>query len=134
MSHTPKHFPLQLRDGFCVVVVDGEIDVAVADLMAAELAAAIEAGPPRLLVDLSQVTFMDSSALSALVGTHKKAVAVGGEVRLVGPNARLRKLLAITQLDQLFPVHDSVESACADAGNPCADTAATQKLPRGAHA
>ena len=56
MSQTPKFFPLQLRDGFCVVAVDGEIDVAVADLMAAELAAAIEAGPPRLLVASSAAT------------------------------------------------------------------------------
>lgn len=111
MSHQPRFFRRQAFDGFVVVFVDGEIDVAVAGILAEELEASIDDCSPAMLVDLTNVTFMDSSALSTLIRVHKYAGSRGGGIRLVGPNARVSRLLEITHLDHLLPVHDTIEAA-----------------------
>jgi anti-sigma B factor antagonist len=113
MSHVPRLFPREIVNGYCVISIDGDIDLAIAGLLTVDLEDAIEECSPHLLVDLSKVTFMDSTALSALVTAHRHAIGVGGSVRLVGPDSRISQLLAITNLDHVFPVHDTVESACA---------------------
>jgi anti-sigma B factor antagonist len=113
MSHVPRLFPREVVDGYCVIFIDGDIDLAIAGLLTVDLEDAIEECSPHLLVDLSNVTFMDSTALSALVAAHRHAIGAGGSVRLVGPNRRISQLLAVTHLDHLLPVHDTVESACA---------------------
>jgi anti-sigma B factor antagonist len=111
MSHQPRFFRRQSFDGFVVVFVDGEIDVAVAGVLAEELEATIDDCSPAMLVDLTNVTFMDSSALSTLIRVHKYAGSHGGGIRLVGPNARVSRLLEITHLDHVLPVHDTIEAA-----------------------
>lgn len=74
----------------------------------------IAAGHDRLLVDLSEVAFCDSTGLGALVQVHRETVARGGWLRLAAPNADLRRILAITNLDRLLPVYDSVYDAGRD--------------------
>lgn len=111
MAHQPRFLRRQVFDGFTVAFIDGEIDVAVAGILAEELESTVDACSPMLLVDLTNVTFMDSSALSTLIRVHKYATVRGGGLRLVGPNARVSKLLSITHVDQVLPVHDSVETA-----------------------
>lgn len=115
MAHAARTFPRRVVDGFCVVDVDGEIDLAVARLLTAELEKAVAECSPRVLIDLTNLTFIDSTGLASLVAAHRCATAAGGGVRLVGPNARIAKVLAITQLDHVLPVHDTVETACAAA-------------------
>jgi anti-sigma B factor antagonist len=111
MSHVPRLFPREVLDGYCVICIDGEIDVAIAGLLTVDLENAIEECSAHLLLDLTDVTFMDSTALSALVAAHRHAVASGGSVRLVGPNRRITALLASTHLDRLLPIHDTMEGA-----------------------
>jgi anti-sigma B factor antagonist len=111
MAHQPRFLRRQDFDGFTVAFIDGEIDVAVAGILAEELESTVEACSPMLLVDLTNVTFMDSSALSTLIRVHKYATVRGGGLRLVGPNARVSRLLSITHVDQVLPVHESVEAA-----------------------
>lgn len=106
-----KAFPIEHRDDCCVVLLDGDIDIAVAAELVTALETALETQPSNVLVDLNRVTFMDSTALNALVRGHKRAHAVGGTFRLVGRNTRVEKLLRITQLDGVLPMYDTVECA-----------------------
>jgi len=65
----------------------------------------------RLLVDLNGVDFMDSSGLGVLIGALKRAREEGGELALVCTGQNLLRLLAITGLDRVFTILDSVEAA-----------------------
>ena len=62
--------------------------------------------PRRLVLDLSDLIYMDSTGLSVFVTAHKRASASGTEFCLTHPNASVRRLLQITALDQIFVVVD----------------------------
>jgi anti-sigma B factor antagonist len=65
----------------------------------------------RLVVlSCTDITFMDSSGLAALISVLKRLPA-GGQLRLAGPGASVRSMLALTRMDKVFPIHDSVAAA-----------------------
>ena len=90
----------------CRVILTGEIDLANAeDYLAVARATIAECRTaPCFTIDLSGVTFMDSSALAMLVGIRKAATNAGMELRLDGTPARVRQLLQITGLADHFGV------------------------------
>lgn len=96
-----------------VVDVVGEIDVSTADVLRERLLDLLERDRTDLVVDLRQVSFMDSTGLGVLVGTLKKVRMLGGRLQLVIDSERLLKVLRITALLQVFTVHETVEQALA---------------------
>lgn len=99
------------QDGYTVVWVRGEIDMATAPDLMKELAEPVRAQQCRVVVDLTDVTFMDSTGLNVLVLARNWASAGSGEVRLVGSSGIVRKVLRISGLDQIFPVHSTIEES-----------------------
>lgn len=96
--------------GGCVIVrLSGEIDVANSEAVQGHLAGLVELG--HLVIDLSGVTFMDSSGLSALIVAHKRTESLGHSVRLVGAHGPVRRVLEVTQIDRLIAYHDDVADA-----------------------
>jgi anti-sigma B factor antagonist len=95
-------------NGFVIIEVGGEIDLHTAPAFRDEMLAAIAEDSPHLIVDLAEITFMDASGLSALVDALHRSRARGGSVGLAAPTSGLRKVLGITQLDRVFPVHDTL--------------------------
>jgi anti-sigma B factor antagonist len=83
------------------VRVVGELDLATAPALAAALDP-LPAGGGDVEIDLAGVAFVDSSALSVLVGVHHRADAQGRRVRIVHPTPPVRRLLEITSLTALF--------------------------------
>jgi anti-sigma B factor antagonist len=84
---------------------DGEVDMArAAQLRPGWLAALDEHQPERLVVDLSQVTFIDSGGLTLLVILNTRQAERGGTVLLANPTHNVRRILAITALDQVMEV------------------------------
>lgn len=71
----------------------------------------IGAGHDRIVLDLAAVAFCDSTGLGALVRIQQGATAHGGWLRLARPAPVLRRMLEITNLDQLLPVYDTVQDA-----------------------
>lgn len=65
----------------------------------------------RLIVNLTEVGFMDSSGLGVLVGALKRLTERGGELVLVCPEGSPLKVLMITGLDRVFPIHAAVDDA-----------------------
>lgn len=102
---TFRHTPLQ-DEGRHMVAASGEIDLATAPALRTELLAALVRHSPRLVLDLSGVTFLDSTGLAVLVAVHRRARAAGGELSLFGPQPVVRKLLGITYLDRVFPFYE----------------------------
>ncbi|HUR76507.1 MAG TPA: STAS domain-containing protein [Acidimicrobiales bacterium] len=97
--------------GHSIVAVAGELDVATSPRLQDAMTRLIEEGQLRLVVDLREVTFLDSSALGVLVGARRRLLPEHGEVSVVCTDPRLLHLLRLTKLDEVFPIYDSVPAA-----------------------
>jgi anti-sigma B factor antagonist len=104
-------------EGTCAVVrVDGEIDLDNAsDLSEVAIAAMREIGP-SIVLDLSGVTFMDSTGLKVLLAVHRRAELAGGRLVLAGPTRSVNRVVSITGFDQMFTVCEDVAAAVAVCG------------------
>jgi anti-sigma B factor antagonist len=98
-------------DGAIVVRLGGELDLYNAEEVRATLAGAIESSPTRVVIDMSEVAFVDSTALGVLIEARSRL----GSERLVlaGPQLDTRRTLQVSGLDRHLVVHESVESALA---------------------
>ena len=94
-----------------VVGARGEVDVFTAPDLDAELDALIADGNARLVVDLSDVAFLDSTGLGVLVKALKHARENGGWLHLVITSDRIRKIFEITGLDASIPIFDTAQDA-----------------------
>jgi anti-anti-sigma factor len=98
-----------LPEGTVVARVEGELDLATSP----DFQEAIETTDPgsRLVVDLTECTFLDSSAVRVLTATARAADAAGGSVLLVASDPGIRRVLQIAAIDTLLPVHETLDSA-----------------------
>lgn len=99
------------QGGVTVVHVGGEIDVYTAPLLREALDKQVAAGRTDLVVDLENVTFMDSTGLGVLVGRLKLVRGQNGSLRIVSAQDRILKVFKITGLDKVFHIYDSVSAA-----------------------
>ncbi len=97
----------------CLIVAQGEIDLASAPELEQELGECLESA--SVIVDLSKVTFIDSTGLRVLLTAHDRATQTERTLRLVVAEGPVTKLLSITGVDGHLHTFDSVESARADA-------------------
>jgi anti-anti-sigma factor len=95
--------------------VHGEIDADTAPVLRQACADAVREGHASLIIDLSDVPFIDSSGLSALLSAKRRVAAAGGRLRLVTEVATTLRLLQITGLDEAFDVRPDLESAKTEA-------------------
>jgi len=103
-------------DGYAVVALRGELDLADAAVVAAELAA-VAAREPRIIVDLTGLEFLDSSGVAALARGRRQAWQAGGDLLLAAPQRRVMRVLDIIRLAEAFPVYASVEEAAREPGH-----------------
>nr|WP_046529076.1 STAS domain-containing protein [Cellulomonas sp. FA1] len=96
-----------------VVHVAGEIDVSSADRLRERVAALVAEQRTDLVIDLTEVTFMDSTGLGLLVGTLKRVRTAGGRLVLVVDSERLLKVFRITGLVQVFTIRETLAEALA---------------------
>lgn len=106
------HFTIDQRDGVTVFKLnESRLDSQNAGQLKAEFLILAQADVEKLIVDLSQVSHVDSAGLSALLLAERQQSAHGGDVRLVGVNENVKSLLRITQLDRIFPMYATVTEA-----------------------
>ena len=80
------------------------------------VAAMVAAGEKRILVDLSNVTYVDSATIGALLDLYRQAAAAGGTLKLGGVQKRVETMLAMTGAQNFIEVHADVPSALATFG------------------
>jgi anti-anti-sigma factor len=98
------------EQGYAIVAVAGEIDISTVTGLRECLFELAASGRP-LLVDLDQVTFIDSAGLSVLVGTAKRAAAHGGSLYAACARPKIRKLFRLTGLDRRIPLARTLDEA-----------------------
>jgi anti-sigma B factor antagonist len=93
--------------------VAGEIDFDGAPQLKRRIVSRIEAGDRQLIVDLSAVEFIDSTAIGVLVGALKRLSADGGTLAVVCDNEDVRSIFETVGLENVIPLHHSQEDAYA---------------------
>ncbi len=101
------------ESGWGVLDVKGEVDLYTSPQLKDKVTEMIEQGQSKLVIDLTDVGFMDSSGLGVLVTALKRARERDGQLALVAPEGSVHKVLTITGLDRVFPIHQSVTEATA---------------------
>ena len=107
------HLTTLIEGEAAIVAATGEVDVHAAPQLRGELGDLVRAGHHHLVVDLQRVTFMDSSGIGVLIGALKKTRAHDGSLRVVCANDPILKLLRITGLTRVFPIHATIGEALA---------------------
>ena len=103
-------FRVHLASGCAVVAAHGDIDLETAVGFDRAVHVGLRSSA-CLVIDLSQVIFIDSSGLGVLVRARRDATSLGGSVTLVQPPPVVQKILVGTQLQQSFTVFDALEDA-----------------------
>ena len=96
-----------------IIEVGGEIDVYTAPKLRECISGLVDDGQQKLVIDLEQVEFMDSTGLGVLVGGLKRVRTVEGTLELVCTQERLLKIFRITGLSKVFLIHGSQSEALA---------------------
>lgn len=98
-------------DGIPVVIVTGELDLALAAAAAPELNAAIRSDAHAVVVDLTATEFIDSSGLVLLLSAYRRLDRAGRQLAIICPNRSTHRILQLTRLDRVLPIHDSRDHA-----------------------
>lgn len=99
--------------GAVVVRPSGDIDMARSPILRQAVREAHERNPSRLVVDLQDVAYMDSSGLATLVEGMRTAKSRSTDMVICGMNDRVRAIFQIARLDQFFTIVGSVDEALA---------------------
>ncbi len=91
-------------------VGETRIDAAVAIAFKDKMRGVTETGPARMILDLSEVTFLDSSGLGAVVAAMKQ-VGTERKLELAGLTPTVLKVFQLTRMDTIFRIHKSVAEA-----------------------
>ncbi|KOG31367.1 STAS domain-containing protein [Streptomyces resistomycificus] len=97
-------------DGITVLTVRGEIDFQTVTALQDVLPPADEASGPRMVIDLGEVTFIDSSGINALINAQQ-ALPEQGWLRLARPRPAVRRTLELVGLDSAIPFYPTFEDA-----------------------
>ncbi len=105
----------QIRNNVNIVVVnEARIDAAAAIQFKDEMRSITEGGPAHIVLDLSQVAFVDSSGLGAIVSI-KKYLGTEKQLDLAGLTTDVAKVFQLTRMDKVFAIHDSADPFTAQA-------------------
>jgi anti-sigma B factor antagonist len=114
MSTLPDPFELTsayLGGNAHVLTLAGELDVVTAPALRDELERVWAEGATEAVVDLLAVSFVDSVALGVLVDASKRMKARGGTLRIVCDDRRIARIMEITGLDRVLPIHTTLRDA-----------------------
>ena len=102
---------VERRNGAIVVEAAGEIDLRRSVAFQQRLLGLLDEKPQVLVIDLSDVGYMDSSGVATLVKVFSRANRTGTDLRLCGLSDRVRSLFEITRLDSVFSIYPDRQEA-----------------------
>lgn len=106
-----KYMTARYEDDVAILPLRGRLDALTAPQLHKEAQRLIEQGVRYLLIDLSDVVFLSSSGLRALLLVRKELMTLGGELRLAAAPFQVREVFEMTGFSQVFALHACVEEA-----------------------
>lgn len=98
-------------NGSAVVDVQGDVDLSRSSEFQQSLLVVMDQKPERIVVNLAEVPYMDSSGVASLVKLLSRTKREGVVLRLAALTDRVRSIFEITRLDSVFDIHPTVEEA-----------------------
>ncbi|MGW0119658.1 STAS domain-containing protein [Streptomyces sp. NPDC003327] len=100
-------------DGIRIVTLAGEVDHHTGDTLRQALDTA-DVPRPRVVIDMRQVTFMDSSGINIFIAAHHALSQADGWLRLAAPTRAVMRTLSLVGVDAVIACRDSLSEALAD--------------------
>lgn len=94
-----------------IVTLGGEVDLRTSPQLRNTFLELLDTKPPRIIIDLSGVSYVDSSGVGTIVELKRRAMRSGSDVILVGLQTRVRSVFEITRLDKFFTIAKDVDEA-----------------------
>jgi anti-sigma B factor antagonist len=108
--------PVLHQDRPNVLPLEGDIDLHISPAVTESLTAMIKYKPKRMVIDLSRVTYIDSSGIAALIVAMQEVEAYGGKFFLSGMQETIRLIFQTSRLDRTFRIFPDVDAALASSG------------------
>ena len=102
------------ENGIAVFVLEGRVDSEGAVSLEKTLQAGIAAGKYKLVLDMAQVQYVNSSALRTLADIITKSRDKGGDLKLVALQPKVKRVLQIVGFDRFSSIHDTLAAALTD--------------------
>jgi len=96
-------------DGFVRIAVEGELDLATVALLEAEVRRVEATEAELIVIDVSALTFMDSTGLRLLIEAHLRSQQTGNRLRIIEGSVSVQKLLRLTELAEKLPIIQSAD-------------------------
>lgn len=97
--------------GVGIIRVNGRLNMVAAPRLRNVVTEMVAGGVNRIVVDLAEASFVDSSGLGALISGLKTARQAGGDLRIARPTEQIESVLALTNLNRVLQASNSVEGA-----------------------
>ena len=104
-------FSYKVRDSYAEVKAQGRLNMVSAPKLREFVTDVIAAGSNRIVVNLEDTSFMDSSGLGALIGCLKAARQAGGDLRIASVQKQVNMVLQLTSMDKVLTAYASPEEA-----------------------
>ncbi|MGB9618704.1 MAG: STAS domain-containing protein [Desulfomonilaceae bacterium] len=102
---------VQATNGVTVISMDERFDATVAQKLKDTVKSLAERAQTKLVIDLSQTRFIDSSGCGALVASLRVLMKNKGDMKIAGPSAQAKSLFQLTRLNRVFEIYDSLPEA-----------------------
>jgi len=102
------------KDGVGILRLEGEFDSFETEMVREGFEALMREGRPRVVLDLTELSFANSTTIAYFITAQKRAQSLGGRVVLAGAGDFIRKTLKTLGLDQVFAFKASVDEAVAE--------------------
>lgn len=103
----------QSANGLLIVEVAGEVDLFTAPELKTAITEGIDGGSKKVVIDLTETTFVDSTALGVLIGAVKRLRAAEGGLTIVNSDENIARTFEITGLDQILSIYATRDEAIA---------------------
>jgi anti-sigma B factor antagonist len=104
-------FSYEVKDSYAEVKGSGRLNMVAAPKLREVVAEVVAGGSSRVVVNLEETVFMDSSGLGALIGCLKAARQAGGDLRISGVQPQVKMVLELTNMDRVLTSYPTAEAA-----------------------
>ncbi len=100
-------------DGIILLDIDGEIDLYNAPEIKDTIKKEMDAGHKKIIINLENVSYIDSSGIGALISSLSNLKKIGGGLKIIHVYESVRKVFELTKLTSFFEIYDSEDEAIA---------------------
>lgn len=129
-TNSGLHVSARTEDRITIAELAGELDIASAPDLRERLLALLRPTSGRLIIDLSRVSFCDTSGLAVLIGTSRRATLLGGFLRLAAVPPEVSQVLRSSGLDRYLATFPTVSAAASAASTPSSGTGGARQATR----